>query len=267
MNMSLHQAIWKGEEALVNSLLDAGADINARDPHGWPPLSRAIERRQPAIAQLLLEIGADVHVRDQRNRQPLLWASEYGMADLAADLLRRGADAAAADDHGRTPLNQAIRHGRTATVRTLLKQGQWPAVSKKYCWSSGFFLAIRQRRFGIVKVFLDEDQSANSTIHSWKRNQLYEPTALMEAAASGDLGIVELLLRRGADLLKKSLRHSALTEALTHHGRQAPVTQALLDRGAPLGLEEAVAANDLVLAQRLLAEGADAELPDARARP
>lgn len=161
------------------------------------------------------------------------------------------------------PLAQAIRHGRTATVTTLLRRGQWPKVSKSYYWSQGFFLAIRDRRFGIVAAFLDEGQSANTTMHRWEQKQLYEPTALMEAAVSGDLEIVHLLLRRGADILKKSKRRSALTEALTHHGKHATVTLTLLDEGAHLGLEEAVVTGDLALAERLLADGADMEMPDA----
>lgn len=59
MSDSLHQAIWDGELASLKSLLEAGGDLNARDPRGWTPLSRAIERRRPEMALLLLERGAD----------------------------------------------------------------------------------------------------------------------------------------------------------------------------------------------------------------
>lgn len=259
----LHRAIWDGELESVKRLLDAGADLNARDPHGWTPLSRAIERRQPQIARLLLERGADVLAQDQRRRQPIFWAAQCGPDDIVERLLERGAEVVTADDHGNTPLVEAIRHGRTAIVKTLLRRGQWPKGSKNYYWSEGFFQAIRERRFGIVAAFLDEGQSANTAMHRWEQKQLYEPTALTEGAVSADLEILELLLRRGADILKKSKRRSALTEALTHHGKHATVTLTLLHEGAQLGLEEAVVTGDLALAEKLLADGADVEMPDA----
>ena len=262
MSDSLHRAIWDGAFESVKRLLNAGTDLNARDPLGWTPLSRAIERRQPEIALLLLERGADALAQDKRRRQPILWAAQCGPDDIVERLLERGAAVVTADDHGKMSLDQAVRHGRTATVRTLLRRGQWPKVSKNYYWSQGFFQAIRDRRFGIVAAFLEEGRSANTTMHRWEQKQLYEPTALMEAAISGDLEILQLLLRRGADILKKSKRRSALTEALTHHGKHATVTLTLLHEGAHFGLEEAVVTGDLSAAERLLKDGADAEMPD-----
>lgn len=91
MSDSLHRAIWDGAFEPVKRLLDAGADLNARDPLGWTPLSRAIERRQPEIAFLLLERGADALAQDRRRRQPILWAAQYGPDDIVERLLERGA--------------------------------------------------------------------------------------------------------------------------------------------------------------------------------
>ncbi len=173
MSDSLHQALWDGELESVEELLDAGTDLNARDPRGWTPLSRAIERRQPKMALLLLERGADCLAQDKRRRQPLLWAAQYGPDDIVERLLEHGAEVVTADDHGKTPLVEAIRHGRTATVKMLLRRGQWPKGSKNYYWSQGFFKAIRDRRFGIVAAFLDEGQSADSTVHRWDQKQFW----------------------------------------------------------------------------------------------
>lgn len=260
---SLHRAIWDGNLEAVKSLLGVGLDLDARDAQGCTPLSRAIERRQPKIAKLLIEQGADVQARDKRGRQPLLWAARYGPDALVEKLMERGVDVTSADDHGKMPLVEAILHGRTAIAEILLRQGEWPKGSKNYYWSQGFFLAIRNRRFGTVKAFLDQGQSPNTTMHRRERRQFYEQTALMEAAVSGDLEVLELLLRRGADLQKKSKRRSALTEALIRRGKHATFTLTLLHEGAHLGLEEAVVTGDLALAEQLLSGGADVEMPDA----
>ena len=269
MSDNLHRPIWEGDRESVNRLLDAGADPNARDARGWTPLSRAIERRQPEIALLLIERGADCLAQDKRRRSPLLWAAQYGPDVLAERLLERGADVIAFDDHSNTPLTQASRHGRTSIVQKLLRHERWSDATgrywKNYRWTESFFLAIHNHHPHTVAAFLDEGQSVDSTTTRWvhsPQRRCYQPTALMEAIVARDLRIVDLLLRRGADIQKKSQRRSALTEALTHYGKDAALTQTFLDRGATLGLEEAIVTDDLALAERLLTDGTDTEMPD-----
>jgi hypothetical protein len=47
----LHQAAFKGYEAIAKLLLDAGADLNAQTRYGWKPLDLA--ERNTAVAELL----------------------------------------------------------------------------------------------------------------------------------------------------------------------------------------------------------------------
>src|SRR5262245_20865479 len=70
----LHCAIWKGHQAAVALLLEAGADVNAHnenDHWGTTPLHAAAHANQSAIAQLLIDRGANLNARDREGRTPL----------------------------------------------------------------------------------------------------------------------------------------------------------------------------------------------------
>ena len=49
----LHDAAGKGDTAAVKALLEAGADVEGKDNHGWTALSLAVMRGDTAIVKLL----------------------------------------------------------------------------------------------------------------------------------------------------------------------------------------------------------------------
>ncbi|HCR38575.1 MAG TPA: hypothetical protein DIV80_03745 [Synergistaceae bacterium] len=48
---------------IARTLIEAGADVNAKDIQGWTPLHEAAEAGRTDIVQLLLDHGADVNAR------------------------------------------------------------------------------------------------------------------------------------------------------------------------------------------------------------
>jgi len=56
---ALHMAARRGNTEIAMTLLDCGADINARDKTGDTPLQRARNCRKPDVAALLVSRGAD----------------------------------------------------------------------------------------------------------------------------------------------------------------------------------------------------------------
>ena len=65
-----HEAVRKGDLALVTSLLDQGADVNAKFRYGATALFKAAERGHVEIVKLLLARGADVTVKDTFTAPP-----------------------------------------------------------------------------------------------------------------------------------------------------------------------------------------------------
>lgn len=87
----LHCATWKGHLAVVALLLEAGADVNARnnnDHWGTTPLHAAAHANQAAIAQMLLDQGADLHAPDLTG-QPPMHHTTFHKARAVAKLLEK----------------------------------------------------------------------------------------------------------------------------------------------------------------------------------
>jgi ankyrin repeat protein len=83
----------KGHKAVVALLLDAGADVNARNNNehwGTTPLHAAAHANQAAIAQLLLDHGADSTAQDLTG-QPPMHHTTFHKAKAVAKLIEKHA--------------------------------------------------------------------------------------------------------------------------------------------------------------------------------
>ena len=65
-----------GPPELIKTLLDAGADVNAKDVRGMTPLmlSVATDHQDPAIIRMLLEHGADPNIKSKLGETAVDWA-------------------------------------------------------------------------------------------------------------------------------------------------------------------------------------------------
>jgi hemoglobin len=75
----LHTAARRDNVVVASVLLTAGADIEARDIKGDPPLRRALNCRQPGIIGLLLAHGANPNSPDKRGVTPQQVAKKRGL--------------------------------------------------------------------------------------------------------------------------------------------------------------------------------------------
>ena len=113
----LHLAAILGGPSTVQVLLNAGADVNARDGADQTPLHNAANS---SIVQVLLAAGADVNARDGNDRTPLHNAANLTIIQA---LLAAGADVNARDTSGNTPLYSIDYRGGVAEAQALLDAG------------------------------------------------------------------------------------------------------------------------------------------------
>ncbi|XP_013397080.1 ankyrin-1-like [Lingula anatina] len=90
-------------------------------PEDLTPLHHAVLEQHPAVVEKLLEIGADTDVRDAYKLTPLHLACMRGNREIVKLLVEAGADIKAADDDGDTPLDMAKLNHQDLTVNILQK--------------------------------------------------------------------------------------------------------------------------------------------------
>ena len=107
--------------AVVRLLLDRGADPNhaAANAAKVTALHAAVSSNQIDIALWLLDAGADVNARQQMDYTPLMGAAANARAELLDLLLARGADPSLSTTDGKTAADLARDHGHEDVARRL----------------------------------------------------------------------------------------------------------------------------------------------------
>jgi hypothetical protein len=79
---ALHYAAAAGNNEIVQTLLDRGADINARSPNLTTPLMIAAYEGYFPTVQLLLERGADVTLKNETGLNAADYAKRFDRKDI-----------------------------------------------------------------------------------------------------------------------------------------------------------------------------------------
>lgn len=118
-------AVFFRHPETVKVLLNAGADVNAQARNAMKvrPIHAASAAAQIDVARSLIERGADVNARQQGGFTPLHEAAASGKLELARLFLDHGADLNAKTDDGKTALTLAIEARQEAIVKLLRERG------------------------------------------------------------------------------------------------------------------------------------------------
>src|SRR5262245_50682016 len=119
---ALLEALERRDASAARLLLERGADANACDARGYTALTKAIARL-PSLTGTLLDHGANMEARDRNGRTPLLFAGTVASPGAMRILTARGANVNARDHHGETPLRFAVVLGNPSLVSALLARG------------------------------------------------------------------------------------------------------------------------------------------------
>jgi ankyrin repeat protein len=113
-------AAWQGNADIAQTLLEAGAELNAPNASGRTPACCAANRGHVAVLSLL--IGAKANLNSgARGRTALNDAARCGRLQTVSLLLQAKANVTRADENGETPLAHAVCGGNSDVVALLLE--------------------------------------------------------------------------------------------------------------------------------------------------
>src|SRR5262245_16598295 len=116
LNEDLIQAARKSNVEAVKTLLEKGADANAKTEHGATPIFFACDRGNTEIVKLLLEHGADVTISDTFYKStPIVWAVMRDRAEVVKLMIEKH------PQNKPMVMGMAIGQGRVAIAKMLLE--------------------------------------------------------------------------------------------------------------------------------------------------
>jgi ankyrin repeat protein len=230
-NTALTTASWFCSRAVVEWLLEHGAEVDAVDEQGLSALHYAVARNHvtivralldrtstsqldaiakggdaailahayasPEITDMLLDRGVDVNAQDGNGCTALYCAVLNGLdsEDIVRKLLARGADTAIRVKDGWSPLATAVSNGVTPIVRLLVDAGASPEDVV-----NGYSLVhLAARHVEVLRIILEFHNRVNV---NHKDDDGWTPlmwAASWEEPQEGSAEHLRLLLRAGAD--------------------------------------------------------------------
>jgi ankyrin repeat protein len=245
---ALHMAARNGNKAMVELLLDHGADVNGVGE--WQGMTGAALHFAArygylAVAETLLAHKADVNLGPEGGSTPLHLAAEAGHKPLVDLLLERGADANAKTDSGWTAMHSAAQGGSLAAAEVLLAH-KARADAKTRDGTTPLIVAVRNGQIKVAEFLLKQGAEV-AALDADGLTPLQK--AVLRRGYSGAAEVVHILLKAGAD---PNRPYNA-----TGGARNVSRDNAWMDSTGSTPLVVAAFMGDSSMVEALLASGAD----------
>ncbi|XP_059176229.1 ankyrin-1-like [Physella acuta] len=154
--LSLQNKSLKSFE-IVNILLDAVADVKAKDGNGRTPLHIATIYGNFEVAKLFCQVGADINAVDKYGSTPLFLSLLYKHKELSKYLMESGADVNLMSESQCSPLHVAVLNNDTELVELLIKHG----ALFDNCGKSELLLSLKQKNSDVSIFLLENGANVN----------------------------------------------------------------------------------------------------------
>jgi ankyrin repeat protein len=216
----LHIAASKGEVAICNRLIKAGADLEKTTEAGGTALHVAAASDQAKVVNALVAAGANLEAQDKEGNSPLSVAAGLGALSTVKALIKAKANLNSTNEHGDTPLIKAIRNMYVHRINNWSSTGHIGDIPVTYSVIKGCFLFDKG---GDVKILSLKDQRYCAS-QNWGPNQ---HLTYLDA-----FDCIMALIKAGAD--HKPINKQGKTAMhLACHTGEARIIDALLKAKAP----------------------------------
>jgi len=191
---ALHHAVWGGHAQLVDFLLAKGADPNIIVPDNYTmsALHVAVREQNPALAQRLIQAHADVNARDVAGMTPLHLAVSVPNNPVLPVLLASRPRVNEPDFDGGTPLHRAAELNVDVVVFEALIAAGADVNARNRAQETPLHITARESYLDAAEVLIRERADVNA-------RDLIQATPLHYAAMADSVPIARALLMQGAD--------------------------------------------------------------------
>ncbi|XP_070688916.1 cyclin-dependent kinase 4 inhibitor C isoform X2 [Pempheris klunzingeri] len=142
---TLCNASARGNLPEVLLLLQKGADVNGFNKYNRTAL-QVVKLGSAAVVEVLLQAGADPNIRDPVCSLTVTHdAAREGFIDSVRALVDRGADTNLADEQGNLPLHLAAREGHLEVTRLLIGRTANPQTPNGQGYTAGQLALLHGR--------------------------------------------------------------------------------------------------------------------------
>ena len=188
----LIEAVKSNDVSTIQTLLNAGVNVNFTDKSGWTPLDWSAKKSHIDSMKLLIAAGADVNKKTNLGSTPLHQAAANNFIEGAELLLANGADINAANKYGQTPVDVA-RAGKCKNKLKIVHQKQTAqkALAERGIsvdeYDEALVKAAQTGDSDVLRLLIDAEVNVNKADSDGD-------TPLGWAAMKGHLECVKLLL-------------------------------------------------------------------------
>ena len=198
----LHWAVNQDHLGMVEALLGADADAQARNRYGFPPIALAAMNGNADILTLLIHAGADARATVPGGESAIMTAARTGDPDAIRVLLAAGADPNLPNEAGQTALMWAGAANNPDAI-TALVDGGADLAAKTPKGLDALMFAARAGRRAATEALLDAGADIGATMATGE-------SVLEAALVNTHWDIADLLLDRGADPNQADAGYTAL---------------------------------------------------------
>lgn len=154
-NTPLHYAAEDGDGSLLSLLLNNGASVDSQDITSKTPLMKAARSGKLWAVRRLLSFGANVNVRDRNDETALHYACRQGSTEILSMLIKAGAKLNAQNQIGLTPMMEAVSYNQREAVSLLVKQRDLDLYKRDFCTGdTALHIAVKKNYIHMVEILL-----------------------------------------------------------------------------------------------------------------